>query len=30
MESLISQVSKDIRYVIKRSGDKVPFQTEKN
>lgn len=29
MESLTNQVSRDIRYVIKRSGDKVPFQTEK-
>jgi len=29
MESLTNQVSKDIRYVVKRSGDTVPFQTEK-
>jgi len=29
MESLTNQVSKDLRYVIKRSGDKVLFQTEK-
>lgn len=29
MESLIDKVSSDIRYVIKRSGDKVPYETEK-
>lgn len=29
MESLTNQVSRDLRYVIKRSGDKVLFQTEK-
>jgi ribonucleoside-diphosphate reductase beta chain len=29
MENLIDKVSKDIRYVIKRSGDKVVFQQEK-
>ena len=29
MDTLTNQVSKDIRYVIKRSGDKVAFQSEK-
>jgi len=29
MESLVDKVSNDIRYVIKRSGDKVPYETEK-
>jgi len=29
MESLTNQVNRDLRYVIKRSGDKVLFQTEK-
>lgn len=29
MESLVEKVSNDIRYVIKRSGDKVPYETEK-
>ena len=29
MSSLIDSVYKDIRYVIKRSGDKVVFKSEK-
>ena len=29
MESLVDKVSNEIRYVIKRSGDKVPYETEK-
>ena len=29
MDELVKKVSKDIRYVIKRSGDKVAFQSEK-
>jgi len=29
MDNLIDSVSKDIRYVIKRSGDKVVFKSEK-
>jgi len=29
MKSLVEKVSDDIRYVIKRSGEKVPYETEK-
>ena len=29
MENLMNKVEKDMRYVIKRSGDKVVFKTEK-
>ena len=29
MDNLIDSVAKDIRYVIKRSGDKVVFKSEK-
>ena len=29
MDNLIDSVTKDIRYVIKRSGDKVVFKSEK-
>ena len=29
MENLMNNNRDDMRYVIKRSGDKVPFKTEK-
>ena len=29
MERLIDKIDRDIRYVVKRSGDKVPFHSEK-
>ena len=29
MESLMDKIDRDIRYVVKRSGDKVPFHSEK-